>query len=220
MTDFKQARKSMVDSQIATAGVSGRAILDAFLKTPREIFVPKALQGICYSDQDIEISKGRFLLSPMVHAKLLQAAQPKLGDVVLDISCAGGYSSAILSSLVTTVMALDSDGSLLSKAEKKWKEVDANNVVSVLGDLITGAKKHAPFDLIILNGAVSEIPVKLVEQLSDSGRLVTILQETSRKMGCAVLVQKNSGEGFSVKRLFDAHAPFLAELSPLNTFVF
>lgn len=220
MTDFTQARKNMVDSQIAPNGVTDSGILDAFSNIPREIFVPKAMQGICYSDQDIEIVKGRYLLSPMVHAKLIQAAQPKTSDVVLDVASANGYSSAILSSLVTTVLALDTDESLLAKSAKNWKDVTVSNIVSITGALATAGVQHAPFDLIVINGAVAEIPAKLVAQLSDTGRLVTVLQDNPRKVGRAVLVRKNTDGGFSVKTLFDAHAPYLTEFSPENAFVF
>lgn len=218
MTDYTKARINMVDSQIEPAGVTNAAVREAFSTVPREIFVPSELASIAYSDHDIEISTGRYLLSALTHSKLLQAAQPKSSDIVLDVACATGYSSAILSSLVTTVISIESDAALLSRAAKNWKELAACNIASVQGDITSGAAAHGPYDLIIINGAVSAIPDSLVDQLSEKGRLLTILRKSPSSVGHAVLVSKNSNTGYSVKVLFDAHCAYLAEFAPVRAF--
>lgn len=220
MTDFTAARKHMVDSQIAPSGVSDAAILDSFLATPREVFVPQALQGICYRDSDLEITKGRYLLSPMVQAKLLQAAQVKPSDVVLDVGCMTGYSSAILSPLVTTVFAVDDDEALLSKAERFWKDVGAYNIVSSRGVLGEGIKDEPQYDLIIINGAVASVPGVFVQKLAQCGRLITILKESPHQVGRAVSITRNSTGGHSVRILFDANTAYMRGFEPVRKFAF
>lgn len=220
MINFYQARENMVNGQIETAGVTNLALLDSFGAVPREEFVPEAIQSISYRDEDIDIGHGRYLMSPIVHAKLLQAAQPQSHEVVLDVGCGSGYSSAILSPLVSTVVALDKDEDLLGEAGQCWKALGLCNIASLKGDLRKGAPDGAPFDLIIVNGAVSEIPQILVDQLSDTGRLMTVLKLSGRVMGQAVMVRKNSDGAPSVVPLFDASASYLPEFMPSVTFRF
>ncbi len=122
MTDFEQARRHMVDSQIKTMGIIDQRILDNFENIPREIFVPEALQNVSCIDGDLEYAEGRFLLEPCVHARLLEAAQIRDTDLVLDIGCGSGYSSAILSQLGSTIIATESNQKLLSTAQQKGLE--------------------------------------------------------------------------------------------------
>lgn len=223
MFDIAKARQAMVDSQLHTAGVVDPRILSAFASIPRDAFVPANLKSMAYCDEDISLGKGRFLAAPMLQAKLLQAAQPKAHEIVLDVGCALGYSSAILSSLVSTVVALESDKGMAEQVDRLCESVGACNVVGVQGALNQGYPKYGPYDLIIVNGACAEIPQLLVDQLSPEGRLLLVFKPASSRIGVAQIVRKQSGvgkSGFSSYTLFDAAAPYLKGFEPQADFVF
>ena len=200
----------MVDCQIQTAGVVTEGLLKAFEVTPRELFVPEKLKSIAYSDEDIPLGKGRFLLEPIVHAKLVEAARIQPTDVVMDIGMGTGYSSAILSPMVLTVMAVDSNKKYLDKAARLWAELDVCNVIGIEGDLTEGNPENAPFSLIFVNGAVAEIPENLVDQLGPGGRLLTVVKKAGAVMGHATLVEKLDTGGYASTELFEAGTPYLA----------
>lgn len=219
MLDYIKARKNMVDGQIHTAGVVNPLILESFGGTPREIFVPESLRPVVYGDENITVSPGRFILEPITHARLLQAAEPRPSDIVLDVAVGTGYSSAILSSLVMTVIALDKPEFMMA-AQRNWQSLGLCNVVPVEGDPQDGLSSSAPFDLIVVNGAVSEIPAALASQLSDDGRLIAIVKDAGQVMGKAVLVKKNKSGGYASRVLFEAGVPYLPEFKPEPAFCF
>jgi protein-L-isoaspartate(D-aspartate) O-methyltransferase len=220
MLNFAQARTHMVDCQIHTSGVADPLILKAFGSVPRELFVPEKLQGIAYHDDALEIGQGRFLLEPAVHAKLIQTAKPVAADVVLDIGCGTGYSSAILSSIVTTVIAVENNKRQLDKAIKLWDKLGACNIVSLEGELDLGAQAYAPYSLIVLNGSVAQIPQNLCAQLAPKGRLICVVKPQGRSIGRAVLVYKDDSGAISEQELFDASAPYLNGFEPKPSFRF
>lgn len=220
MFSFQQARTNMVDCQIHTSGVVSEAVLAAFETVPRELFVPKNLQKVAYTDEDISMGEGRFLLEPAVHAKMVQAAALKPTDVVLDIGCGTGYSAAILSSMATTVVAVEECQKWLGAAEKVWQDLGVCNVVSFNGKLTKGSPEHAPFDAIFINGAVSEIPENIVAQLAPDGRLVTVIKAPGETMGRAVIVQSLGAGQFSSYNLFSAGSPYLPGFAPKPAFTF
>lgn len=218
--DYQKARENMVDGQIHTAGVVSEGLLKSFSTVPREIFLPEKLRGVAYADEALAMGKGRHLLEPMVHGKLLEAARLRPEDVALDIGVGAGYSSAILSPLVTTVVALDDSKRFLDKAARLWEKLGVCNVVAIERDMTRGTPEHAPFSLIIINGAVSHIPQDLIDQLEPGGRLLTILNPARGMLGKAVLVEKTTGAHYSVTQLFDAGAPYLPGFEPQSAFVF
>ena len=134
--DFVQARKNMVDCQIHTSGVVHTGLLQAFETVPRELFVPEHLKGIAYFDEDIQLAKGRYLSEPLILSKMLQAADLQSDDVVLDIGGGTGYCAAILSSNVSTIIAVESDDAYIAAAKSNWSELDACNIVQVKACLL------------------------------------------------------------------------------------
>lgn len=220
MTDFSQARTHMVDSQIHTAGVINPGLLKAFETVQREAFVPKELQNVAYLDEELAISKNRFLLEPLTLSKMLEAADLSPDDVVLDIGGATGYTATILSSLVSTVVALEDDQTYLDHAEKTWNTLDACNIVGIKGKLNKGYAEKAPFDLIVMNGAVSEIPINIQQQLADGGRLLTIVKKPEETLGTATIVRNLGENRFSSYSLFSAGAPYLPGFEPKPAFKF
>lgn len=220
MTDFTAARNAMVDSQIHTMGVTSEEILNAFRTVKREEFVPEGRRGIAYSDEDMPIARGRCLMEPVTHARLIQAALPVATDTVLDVGGATGYSAAILSGLTARVVATDPDASLLASAEATWSKLGCKNVVPHQGPFADGCVAHAPYSLIVINGSVAEIPGGLIEQLATGGRLVCVVRKGGERIGRALLVGKNNAGNISERILFDAAVPYLPGHEPRNGFVF
>ena len=220
MPDFKAARTNMVDCQIHTAGVISPGILSAFETIPREKFVPANVQTVAYTDEDVPVGSGRFLLEPMIHAKMVQAVEPSANDKILDIGGATGYSAAILSSLSKDILALEENAEFLKKAEELWSSLEINNVRPVAGKMTEGAPAHAPFDLILINGSVTEIPEAITNQLAANGRLITIIRAPNAVMGQVTLMRKTGAKGLSSRPLFEAGSPYLPGFAPKTAFNF
>lgn len=220
MDDFAQARTHMVDSQIHTAGVNVDRILRAFETVPRERFVPEHLKQIAYCDDNLPVGGGRFLLNPMVHARMVQALEPTGQDIALDIGSGGGYGAAILSSLVMTVIAVDESGACLERAAKTWSDMGICNIAGVQGAHTAGAPGEAPFDVIFINGAVPSVPDSLKAQLAIGGRLAAVIREPGTTGGQAVLIQRLSQGEFSPRVLFNAACPYLPGFEPEPAFSF
>ncbi len=211
MTNFLQERTNMIDGQIHTAGVVNEAILNAFQTTPRELFLPEKLKAVAYTDENLDIGQGRYLMEPIVHSKMLQAIEPTSSDVVLDIGCGSGYSSAILSSIVSTVIAVENNKRQIDKANRAWESLDCCNIALIDNKLNEGEPEHAPYSMIVINGAVTEVPSAILDQLDINGRLVTVVTKAGQKNGQAMLFVKNQNGSVSSKALFDASIPFLKE---------
>ncbi|MGH1403103.1 MAG: protein-L-isoaspartate O-methyltransferase family protein [Alphaproteobacteria bacterium] len=220
MTNFSQARKNMVDGQVHTAGVVDPRILDMFSTVPRELFVPEKLQGVSYTDENLDIGQGRCLMEPITHARLLQEARLVESDVVLDIAAGSGYSSAILSPIVSTVIALENNKRQMDKAQRVWDKLDMCNIVLETGKLNEGVTEHAPYSLIVINGSVPEVPDVILKQLAVGGRLVTVIAQKGDTIGQAKLFYKNDNGDVSSKTLFDTGIPFLADFGLEDAFQF
>lgn len=218
MVDFSTARLNMVESQIRTNKVTDGRILDALETIPREAYVPEPRRGICYVDEDLAIGGGRYLMEPMVLARLLQEARIGADDVVLDVGCATGYSCAVLARLAATVVGVESEAGLAEQANKILSDQGIDNAVVIEDPLGDGYPKQAPYNVIVLEGAVAEVPKAIREQLADGGRLVAVLRE-GEGMGRAILMQR-SGEVVSSRVLFDAATPYLPGFKREERFVF
>lgn len=216
--DYAAARDNMVESQLRTNKVSDVAVLEAFSSTPRERFVPENRRGIAYVDEDLLLEGGRYLLEPMVLARLLQAAEIDGEDVALEVGCGSGYGAALLSRLAGTVVALEAEAGLGEAASETCAELSLDNVLVVTGALTEGYAKQAPYDVIVINGAVSDVPEVITDQLADGGRLVTVVR-SDEGVGCAVLMRRTGGN-ISSRSLFDAACPYLPGFKRDAGFVF
>jgi protein-L-isoaspartate(D-aspartate) O-methyltransferase len=219
MTDFAQARRMMVEGQIRTNDVTELNLLAAFDEVPRERFVPERWRAIAYLDRDVPVREAgaRCLLKPMVLAKLIQAAEVGEGNRVLDVGCATGYSSAILSKLARRIVALEEDDALAASAARVLAEVGAGNVGVVTGTLVGGWSREAPYDVILLNGSTEVAPQALLDHLADGGRLVVVFGRAPIGRGT---VYRRSGTHVSAHAEFDAVAPLLPGFSKPPAFVF
>ena len=217
MFDSAAARRLMVDCQVRTADVTNLDLIAAMMAVPRELFVPQAMAGLAYQDGDIAIGGGRALLKPMVLAKLIQAAQVGPGDHVLDVGCATGYASAVLSRLAGSVVALEGDESLAGRARQALAAAGAAQVSVVSGPLPDGWAAAAPYDFILVDGATEIVPEMLGKQLKPSGRLACIFGRApaARAMLYRVVEGRLAG-----RPIFDAAAPVLPGFVAREAFVF
>lgn len=223
MTDFAVARANMVESQVRPNQVTDRRILDAMSEIPRELFVPGGLRPLAYMDEDIVFATGgpdhtpRHMMAPMPLARLIQLAAVREDDIVLDVGCTTGYSSAILARLAEAVVALECDAALADAAGQIIMELEIDNAVVVSGDLESGYADEGPYDAIVLQGSVPEVPEALFVQLKEGGRLATIIG--SADMGEAFLYRKIDGRISRVSE-FDAAAPALPGFEKVPEFIF
>ena len=168
MQDFSLARRTMVDNQLRPQGVTDRGVLAAMGKLERERFVPEAARALAYFDRSVRIGEGRSLMPPAALGRLLTEAEPRAGESALVVGSGTGYSAAVLREAGLTVVALESDQALATQA-------NASGVETVVGALEEGWSRGAPYDLILLEGAVEEIPAALARQLAPGGRIAAAI---------------------------------------------
>jgi protein-L-isoaspartate(D-aspartate) O-methyltransferase len=207
----------MVDGQIRTADVTNLELLVAMQAVPRELFVPPALAAQAYSDGEIRLGNGRVLLRPITLAKLIQAAKVRPGDHVLDVGCGTGYSSAVLSHLGASVVALEEDAALALTAEAALSAAGAPQVRFVEGPLTGGWPADAPFDVVLFEGTTEVVPNELGGQLKPQGRLAAIFG--SGPAGKAMIYRRIEGRLVG-RPVFDAAGPVLPGFAAAAAFVF
>ena len=216
--DFAVARHNMVENQVRTNKVTDNRVLDALESVPREKFVPEGLRNIAYVDGDIDIGAGRRLLEPMVFARLLQTAEIQPSEVVLDVGCGTGYSAAVLARLASTVVALESDRGLAGRAQALLAELGVDTVALIEGPLAAGDQAHGPYDVIILEGAVAQVPAALTAQLAEGGRLLAVIAKPGAVAQASLLLKTSTA--VSTVPLFEAAAALLPGFSVRPGFVF
>jgi protein-L-isoaspartate(D-aspartate) O-methyltransferase len=217
MFDAAAARRHMVDGQIRTADVTNPNLIAAMQAVPRELFAPPALATQAYSDGDLSLGRGRALLRPIVLGKLIQGADVRPGDRALDVGCGTGYSAAVLTHMGAAVVALEEDADLAQRAEVALARAGAGEVILVRGPLTAGWPAAAPYDLILLDGAIELTPDALGRQLKPNGRLAAIF---GRGPAAKAMIYRPI-EGQLVGRpIFDAAAPLLPGFAAPPAFVF
>lgn len=173
--DFTAMRQSMVASQLRTTSVSDPRVVAAMAEVPRERFVPAQAAALAYRDTAIDLGQGRALNTPLATARLLVQARLLASDRVLLIGAAGGYTAAVLASLVAEVVAVESQPALVAHARDALSGTP--NVTIVEGALEHGHPQGAPYDVLVVDGAIEELPATLASQVVDGGRIVSGLIE-------------------------------------------
>ena len=215
--DYAAARRFMVDGQIRTNKVTDERLIAALVDLPREQFALGAQQARAYIDDDLPLGGGRFMMEPMVLARLVQALHVKDGDKVLVIGANTGYGAALVSQLGAAVTALESDAGLAGAARAVLAGLGGNLPVTVVvGALQDGYVTGAPYDAIIVEGAVEEIPASLTDQLKSDGKLVTLQRDHQGGVGLAVQVAKSG----ATRVLFDANTALLPGFARAQVFAF
>ncbi|MEX0970322.1 MAG: methyltransferase domain-containing protein [Paracoccaceae bacterium] len=217
MTDFVAARKAMVDCQVRPSDVTSYPIIAAMLAVPREEFVPRAARETAYLGAHIPLAPGRVLLDARSFGKMLEALNIQPTEMVLDIGCGLGYSTALLARLAEFVVGVEADEAMAAEAEAILAAQSADNAVVVAGELAAGAAAHAPYDVIVLQGAYETMPQALVDQLKLGGRIAAIHAEGAYGT-CRIGIKTSAG--VSWRRAFDAAAPVLPGFAAAPAFVF
>lgn len=218
MVDFAIARANMVESQIRPNRVTDPRLIDALARIPREAFLPEPLRSVAYVDENIDLGGGRYLLAPLVLARLLEAAGPRPTDIALDIGCASGYSAAVLAHLCDTVVGVESEPGLAAGAGAVLAELGVDNAAVIEGALADGFAKQAPYDVILFGGAIHQVPDTIARQLAADGRVVAVVVDESG-VGRGMLMTR-SGDALSGQPVFDATAPPLPGFDVKADFVF
>ncbi len=214
---FAAARRHMVACQLLPNQITDARVVAAMGAVPRERFVPPTYRGVAYVDEDIAVVPGRYLMEPMVLAKLLQATEIQPTDVILDVGCATGYSAAVLARLGNTVVGLECMSDLARQATENLAGLGIDNAAVVEGELPKGLPGQGPFDVILFQGAVEVMPDAILGQLAPAGRLVAVVRE--RGVGRATLWRR-LGDGIARRTLFDAAVPLLPGFARAPQFVF
>ena len=206
MPDFTARRTMMVDTQVRPSDVTKFPIIDAMLRVPREVFTPERLVEAAYMGGNIDLGNGRVLLDPRTLAKMLDTLEVGDSDLVLDIACGTGYSSAVLAHMAQGVVALEEDVALATEAQAALSAIGSDTVVLQTGPLSEGSTEYAPYDVMIVQGAVEQFPGKLAEQLRDGGRVACVFAEGA--LGVVRVGVKQNG-AITWRDEFNAAAPVL-----------
>jgi protein-L-isoaspartate(D-aspartate) O-methyltransferase len=205
--DFAAARANMVDRQIRTADVTDARLLAAFADIPREKFVPNDRRAVAYGDVDVPLeaaSEPRALMSPAAFARLLQLAAVREQDLVLVVGAGAGYGAAVAARLAASVVAVEEDAALAARADATLAELGFSNVAVIRAPATGGCPAEAPFDVILVEGAVDRAPDALRSQLKDGGRLVAVIGRGRTARATLIL---RTGDEFGVREAFDVAVP-------------
>jgi protein-L-isoaspartate(D-aspartate) O-methyltransferase len=216
--NLSDARTRMIDSQLRPNKVADGRVLHAFASIRRELFVPEHLRRVAYIDEDLPLDGGRYLMEPMVAARLLQAAEVAPTDTALVVGAGTGYEAAVAGALARNVIALEEDPDLSRRARAALVDHAIAVVNVVEGPLRDGYRARAPYDVILFGGAVAEVPTEIASQLAEGGRLLAVVRP-GNAVGRATLTTRTSGV-LARRVIFDAATPVLPGFSPKPAFVF
>lgn len=219
MTDFALARRNMVDGQLRPNRVTNTALLAVLGELPRERFLPDSVRSVAYADEDVPLGGGRYLMEPMVLARLIQTLQPQPEDKALVVAAGRGYGAALLARLVKTVTALESDPALAAAGAQTARELGLAGVQWSTGTLEQGVPGSAPYEVILIEGAVRQVPQAIFDQLAEGGRLAVTIAGAGGAMGVAQIFVKDGG-ATSGRPLFEAGTPLLPGFAAPPRFTF
>jgi protein-L-isoaspartate(D-aspartate) O-methyltransferase len=177
--DLEAARTAMIESQVRVNDVTDRRLIGALTAVPRELFVPAAKRASAYADIAVETRPGRWMAAARDFSKLVNITALRPEDRVLDIAPGTGYSSAVLARLAASVVALEEDEAAAQILREGLAAANVSGVEVVAGPLKAGVPSKGPYDVIIVNGAIEEVPAAWLAQLAEGGRLAVAVAEGS-----------------------------------------
>ncbi len=207
VTDFTARRTMMVDTQVRPSDVTKFPIIDAMLSVPREVYVPAAMREAAYVGENLELSADRVVLEPRTLGKMLDGLMIEKSHVALDIGCGLGYSTAVLAQMCDFVVAVEDDESRAAVAQEALSEQGVDNAAVMTGPLAEGSVKSGPYDIIMIQGAVSDVTDTVLDQLREGGRIACIFAEGA--LGVVRIGHKIDGT-VNWRFAFNAGAPVLA----------
>lgn len=206
MADFPARRTMMVDTQVRPSDVTKFPVIEAMLSVSKENYVPAALREAAYVGENIDLGDGRIVLEPRTFAKMLDVLNIQPDELLLDLGCGLGYSSAIIAHLAEAVVSVESDSDRAAEAQEILVANGEDNVAVISGPLAQGAAKHGPYDAMTIQGGVEKIPEALIAQIKDGGRVAAIFLEGA--LGVCRIGYKSDGE-ITWRFAFNAGAPLL-----------
>jgi protein-L-isoaspartate(D-aspartate) O-methyltransferase len=218
MNLFDTARIHMIESQLRPNKVVDGRVLHAFASIRRELFVPEHLRQVAYVDEDLPLGGGRYLMEPMVAARLLQAAEVGPTDTALVVGAGTGYEAALIAMLTRNVIALEEDPDLARRARAALVEHTIAAVQVVEGPLREGHRARAPYDVILFGGAIGEVPSQIAAQLAEGSRLLAAIRPANA-VGRATLTTRTGGV-LAHRVIFGAGTPVLPGFQPKPGFEF
>ncbi|MEO0466589.1 MAG: protein-L-isoaspartate O-methyltransferase [Pseudomonadota bacterium] len=216
--DFEAARRIMVDSQIRPNDVTDPDIVRAFLKVPREAFLPSSKRSIAYSELEIKTGDSRAMWLPRDIGKMLIALEPGPSDVAMVIGAGAGYEAALLATLTETVIAIEDDEAGVDAMTDRMSRLGLDQVAAIRAPLPDGLPDQGPFDLILICGMVEAVPDSLTGQLADGGRLGVVVQSDAA-LGKA-RIYTCSGNTVAHREVFDCRPPKFDTFNTPKSFVF
>lgn len=207
MQDYEALRRTMVDTQVRPNDVTEYPIIDAFLRLPRERFVPAGLEPAAYLGENLPLGGGRVMLEPRTLAKMLDALDVRPDELALVVGAGTGYAAAAMSLLAAAVVAVEEDASMAAEARTALAEVGADTVMLEEGPLLEGVPSQGPYDAILIEGGVETVPGALLSQLKeDGGRIAALFVEG--EFGEVRIGHARPG-GIDWRSAFNAGAPIL-----------
>jgi protein-L-isoaspartate(D-aspartate) O-methyltransferase len=218
MSVHETARAHMIESQLRPNRVTDDRLIGAFAQLRRELFVPEHLRAVAYIDEDLPVGDGRYLMQPMVAARLLQIAAVEPKETALVVGAGVGYEAALLSLLARSVIALEEHAELARFGRSALVEHGIATASYVEAPLSGGHRQRAPYDVILFGGAVAEIPQEINAQLGEGGRMLAVLRPGGG-VGRATVMLRTGGV-LAQRVIFDAATPLLPGFVPKPAFVF
>ncbi|MEJ5219390.1 protein-L-isoaspartate O-methyltransferase [Cognatishimia sp. D5M38] len=215
MSDYATRRTAMVDTQIRPSDVTKFPIIEAMLTVPREAFVPMDMREAAYMGKNLDMRDGRVLLEPRTLAKMLDALDIQKNELVLDVAAGLGYSSAVIARMAEAVISVEDSEARVDEAQTILSEHNVDNVVMQAGPLGEGAAEHGPYDVILVQGGVEELPNSLLDQLKDGGRIACV--RMTGALGDVQIGYKLDGE-ITWRSIFNAGAPVLSDFARAKAF--
>ena len=215
MPSYQTRRIAMVDTQVRPSDVTKFPVIDAMLAVPRELHVPDAQREAAYVGENLPFDQGRVLLEPRTFAKMLDVLNIQPDEVVLDLGCGYGYSTAVIARLAEFVVAVEDDEDCAAEAQGILSEQGVDNAAVVCGELAAGQAGSGPYDVIVLQGAVEHVPAALLGQLKEGGRISAIFSEGA--LGVVRTGYKIDGE-MTWRYAFNAFAPVLPGFAATPSF--
>lgn len=206
VSDFSTRRTMMVDTQVRPSDVTKFPIIDAMLKVERENYVPEAQRDAAYADREVILAPGRVVTEPRTFAKMLDALNIQPTELVLNLGCGLGYSAAVLARLCDAVVAVEELDGMADEAQAMLSAAGVDNAAVDAGSLVEGAAKHGPYDVILIEGGVAQLPVAISNQLAEGGRIGAIFMQGA--LGVMRVGQKADGK-ITWRDSFNATAPVL-----------
>lgn len=216
MPDFAASRTMMVDTQVRPNDVTKYPVIEAMLTVPREDFVPDSRRSVAYSGENLDLGRGRVVLEPRTLAKMVDSLDLRPGDLVLDVGCGYGYSSAVIARMTQGVVALEQDKDMAREAESRLSAAGVDNAAALQGPLVEGWPGQAPYDAILIGGAIEVLPDAIAEQLKEGGHIAALFHEG--RLGVARIGTKIGGR-INWRYAFNAYAPLLPGFAATREFV-